>query len=228
MSRIRNIPWRALPSWLFNQRLHILMYHSIADNPRDPHAVPPVEFRKHMQSLQSKQVVSLQTGLEYLRSGHSLHNVYVITFDDALLDFYTNAMPVIREFGYAITMFVPTGLVGQSAVWDSYDASKPLMNWHQMEECQKYKVAFGSHTVNHVRLTECADDVIVNELSVSLQTLRDHLENVIPALAYPGGYHDERVRDAVQSAGCACAVGAASRWGNGSESDFFQLRRERF
>lgn len=229
MQKLFKLPWRSLPSWLIGNRLHILMYHSIADNPYDPHAVPPVEFRKHMQSLQSKQVVSLQTGLEYLRSGRSLHNVYAITFDDALLDFYTNAMPVIREFGYPVTMFVPTGLVGQYSLWDSYDKSKPLMNWGQMKECQKHKVTFGSHTVHHVRLTECADDVIMEELSASLQTLRDHLENVIPALAYPGGYQDERVRNVVRTApGYICAVGASSRWGNGSESDLFQLRRERF
>jgi len=217
-----------LPSWLIGNRLHILMYHSIAYNPHDPHAVPPAEFRKHMQILQSKQVVSLENGLEYLSQGHPLRDVYVITFDDALLDFYTNVMPVIREFDYPVTMFVPTGLVGQYSLWDSYDTSKPLMNWRQMAECQKYKVTFGSHTVNHVRLTECTDDVIADELSVSLQALRDHLENVIPALAYPGGYQDERVRDAAQAAGYICAVGTASRWGNGSESDFFQLRRERF
>jgi peptidoglycan/xylan/chitin deacetylase (PgdA/CDA1 family) len=228
MQKLLKLPWRSLPSWLIGNRLHILMYHGIADNPRDPHAVPPVEFRKHMQSMKSKQVVSLQTGLEYLHSGRSLHNVYVITFDDALLDFYTDAMPVIREFNYPVTMFVPTGLVGQYAVWDSYDQSKPMMNWEKMEECQKYKVAFGSHTVHHVRLTECTDDVIANELSVSLQALRDHLDNVIPALAYPGGYHDARIRGAAQAAGYVCGMSSASHWGNGSESDFFQLRRERF
>lgn len=204
------------------------MYHSIADNPRDPHAISPDEFRKHMQALRSKQVVSLEQGLEVLRSGRSLHNVYVITFDDAYLDFYLNALPVFREFGYPVTMFVPVGLVGGSSAWDSYDKSKPLMNWRQMEECEKHQVLFGSHTVNHVRLTECADDVIMEELSLSLKMLRDRLENVLPALAYPGGYQDSRVRTLVRSAGYDCALGAASRWGNGPESDLFQLRRERF
>jgi peptidoglycan/xylan/chitin deacetylase (PgdA/CDA1 family) len=222
------IPLRSLPSWLLDYRLHILMYHSIADNPRDPHAISPVEFRRHMLALQSKKLVNLQQGLKVLRSGRLLRGVYVITFDDAYLDFFMNALPILREFGYPVTMFVPTGLVGQCSVWDSYDKSKPLMNWRQMEECQKHGVIFGSHTVNHVRLIECADDMILDELCVSLQMLRDHLEKVLPALAYPGGYHDSRVRSLVRSVGYDCALGAASRWGNGSESDFFQLRRERF
>jgi peptidoglycan/xylan/chitin deacetylase (PgdA/CDA1 family) len=228
MQTLFRLPWRSLPSWFIDNRLHILMYHSIADNPRDPHAILPDEFRKHMQVLRSKHVVSLQQGLEVLRSGRSLRGVYVITFDDALLDFYTNAMPVIQQFGYPITMFVPTGLVGQYSAWDSYDKSKLLMNWHQMEECEKHQVVFGSHTVNHVRLIECADDVILEEMRVSLQMLRDHLENVLPTLAYPGGYQDSRVRSLVRSAGYDCALGASSRWGNGSESDLFQLCRERF
>jgi peptidoglycan/xylan/chitin deacetylase (PgdA/CDA1 family) len=228
MNRIRNFPWLVLPAWLFKKRLRILMYHSIADNPRDPHAISPAEFRIHMQALRSKLVVSLGEALEYLRDNRSLLNVYVLTFDDALFDFYSNAMPVLQEFGYPVTMFVPTGLVGGNAVWDSYDKSKPLMTWKQMEECQKYKVVFGSHTVNHVRLTECTADEIMDELCISLGMLREHFENVIPALAYPGGYHNAHIRDAVQAADYACALGASSRWGNGPESDLFQLRRERF
>ena len=204
------------------------MYHSISDNPLDPHAIPPEEFRRQMQALQSKQVVRLCEGLEYLHDGSPLHNMTVITFDDALLDFYSNALPILQEFGYPITMFIPTGRVGGKAVWDSFDKTKSLMTWKQLEECQKGNVSFGSHTVNHAVLTECDDISLQNELAISLQTLRERLENILPALAYPGGYQDGRVRQAASMAGYACGLGVSSRWGNGHESDLMQLRRERF
>jgi len=228
LSRLSNIPWRALPAWLIGDRLRILMYHSIADDPMDSHAISLAEFERQMLSLQAKNVVSLAKGLELLNEGCSLKNTWVITFDDALLDFYTSAFPVIRKFNHPVTMFVPTGMVGGKASWDSFDKSKSLMSWEQLEECQQWNVSFGSHTVHHAALTECADETLRDELTVSLQMLRARLTNILPALAYPGGFQDLRVRLAAQKAGYACAVGVSSRWGNGAESDLMQLRRERF
>lgn len=228
MHRLLNIPWQSLPAWLAGKRLRILMYHSISENPGDPHAISPSEFKRQMRSLQAAHVISLEEGLECLEYRRPLKNIWVITFDDGLMDFYTTALPILREYGYPATVFVPTGLVGKSTVWDSYDKTKSLMTWHQMEECQQWNVTFGSHTANHARLTECNDEILMNELQISLQTLQNRLERVISALAYPGGYHDARVRQAARVAGYYCALGASSRWGNGPESDLFQLRRERF
>jgi len=227
MQRLLNVPWCSLPSWLIGNRLRILMFHSISQNPHDPHAIPASEFKRQMDSLKGAHVISLAEGLQRLRGDHPLKDTWVITFDDALLDFYTTALPILKEFGYPATMFVPTGLVGKSAVWDSYDKTKPLMSWEQLEECQQWGVTFGSHTVLHVCLTECAAETLTDELKTSLRALHDRLKRVDPALAYPGGLHDVRVRLAASAAGYVCALGASSRWGNGPESDFFQLRRTR-
>ena len=222
------IPWRILPAWLLGNRLRILMYHSIAEDTLDIHAVSSMEFRRHMQALQSKQVVSLRVAMEYLQNGRPLNSVVVITFDDALLDFYTHAIPILREFGYPVSMFVPTGLVGGKAAWDGFDQTKPLMTWKQLEECQKWNISFGSHTASHAVLTACDNRSLRDELSNSLETLGDRLENVLPVLAYPGGFQDGRVRMAARQAGYRGGLGVSSRWGNGRESDLMQLRRERF
>jgi len=228
INRLQTIPWKALPAWLAGNRLKILMYHSISENKADIHAVSPAEFRRQMSLLQDCRVVSLEEGLQYLRSNQAVKKTWVITFDDALLDFYTTALPILKDFGYPSTLFVPTGLVGTSSVWDSYDKTKPLMTWQQLEECQKRNVTFGSHTVGHTFLTGCPDEVLVEELRNSLQTLKNKLDCVFPALAYPGGYHDTRVRLAAFNTGYQCALGTSSRWGNGPETDLFQLHRERF
>jgi len=228
LNRLRAVPWKSLPAWLSGDRLHILMYHSISENQHDPHAISLTEFTYQLRSLQGARVISLEEGLRLLRDKRPLKNTWVITFDDALLDFYTTALPVLKEFNFPVTMFVPTGLVGTNSIWDSYDNTKLLMNWAQLEECQQWNITFGSHTASHAKLTECADEVLMNELQISLRTLQKRLKSVIPAIAYPGGYHNDRVRKVTRSAGYACALGASSRWGNGPESDLFQLRRERF
>lgn len=228
MKKLKTIPWSSLPAWSIGNRLRILMYHSIADNHSDPHATSLAEFEHQMVSLQAANVISLAESLKLLKENLPLKNTCVVTFDDAFLDFYTSAIPIIREFQYPVTMFVPTGMLGGKASWDSFDKNKTLMTWEQLEECQKWKVSFGSHTVNHARLTECTDEILIHELQSSLQTLQNKLENIILALAYPGGYQDERVRQAARSAGYGCALGTSSRWGNGPESDLFQLRRQTF
>jgi peptidoglycan/xylan/chitin deacetylase (PgdA/CDA1 family) len=226
--RLANIPWQALPAWLIGNRLRILMYHSISDNLSDPHATSPHEFERHLCLLQSAQVISLKDGLPRLREKRTLKNTWVITFDDALLDFYTTALPILKQYCYPAFMFVPTGLVGKSATWDGTDTTKPLMTWAQLEESQRSNVTFGSHTVNHPRLTDCSDDELKFELQFSLQILQDRLDRVMPSLSYPGGYQSLRVRQAVCNAGYECAVGTSSHWGNGPESDLFQLRRQYF
>ena len=153
---VAQIPWRELPSWLLGNRLRILMYHSISDNPHDPHAISPNVFRQQMQALRTLRVVSLAEGLALL-DAQKLRKSVIITFDDALSDFYTTALPMLIEFAYPATVFVPTGLVGQYATWDSYDKTKRLMSWQQLESCQRFGVVFGSHTVNHANLTACRD-----------------------------------------------------------------------
>lgn len=227
LDRLIKIPWRGLPQWLIGNRLHILMYHSISANPADPHAVSPARFLTQMQFLQSKRVLPLTDALILLGANETLRDCFVITFDDGLLDFYTTALPILKDFGYPVTMFLPTELVGKTAIWDSFDKTKRLMDWDHIVECQKWKVTFGSHTAHHSRLTELAKDEVQQELTLSLQSLKANCSNFIPALAYPGGYYNESTASYVQQAGYLCALGAASHWGNGPETNLFHLRRER-
>jgi peptidoglycan/xylan/chitin deacetylase (PgdA/CDA1 family) len=225
--QLANVPWQALPDWLSGNRLRILMYHSISENQRDPYAISPKEFERQMKILQTQSVISLAEGSKLLSSDQCLKNKWVITFDDGLLDFFNSALPILRDFDYPVTMFLPVGLTGKTSAWDSYDKHKPLMDWAQVESCQQWKVTFGSHTVNHVRLTECSEIQLQEECQESLQILENRLTNTIRALAYPGGYHNQIVHLVAQNAGYICGLGAASRWGNGKDTDVYQLRRER-
>jgi peptidoglycan/xylan/chitin deacetylase (PgdA/CDA1 family) len=221
------MPWKEVPSWIVGNRLRILMYHSISENQRDPYAISPQEFERQMKILQTQAVISLAEGSKLLDSDQNLKNKWVITFDDGLLDFFYSALPILRDFDYPVTMFLPVGLTGKTSVWDSYDKHKPLMNWVQVESCQQWKVTFGSHTVNHMRLTECNESQLKEECQKSLEILESRLTNTIRALAYPGGYHNQIVHQAAQNAGYICGLGAASRWGNSKDTDVYQLRRER-
>jgi len=228
--RFCGIPWAELPNWITGNRLRILLYHSISDNPRDPHSITPSRFEEQMEELSQKgtKVISLKEGIQRLINCVSLKKHIAITFDDAYSDFHQNALPILEDHGFPATMFVPTGLVGKNAEWDSYDQIKPLMNWDEIQEISGRGIELGSHTVSHRRLAECDEGALEHELRSSLDALQERCENVIPALAYPGGYYGPREMSAAKEVGYSCALGGASRWGNGPETDLFQLRRERF
>ena len=101
------------------------------------------------------------------------------------------------------------------------------MTWTQIESCQQSKVTFGSHSLNHTRLTECSERQLEEECQKSIEILESRLTNTISALAYPGGYNNKIVQQAAQNAGYICGLGAASRWGNGRDTNVYELRRER-
>jgi peptidoglycan/xylan/chitin deacetylase (PgdA/CDA1 family) len=205
------------------------MYHSIGDNPVDPHSLHPDIFARQMEELSRRRVrvVGLLDALNEMRQWRKGLRI-VITFDDAYSDFLTNAAPVLKEYGYPATVFAPTGLLGGNAAWDSYDKGKVLMTWSELAELQHMGFSVGGHTVSHARLTECSESELERELRDSLLQLKEHLDGSIPVLSYPGGYFGHRESLAARKAGYMAAVGVGSRVANYPWTNLYALRRRRW
>lgn len=209
--------------------MRIVMYHSIADNPNDPHAVAPAEFARQIEELVRSgcDVIDLPEALQDLRSGNYPGKV-VLTFDDAYEDFLLNAVPILKKHNLPATVFAPTGLIGKTAIWDTHDKSKLLMNWEQLKEIHRLGFGVGSHTVSHPNLIRCDAHQLAHELEYSLDILQQRLDKVTPVLSYPGGHFTKRERKAAQQAGYSAAVGVASHWANYPWTNRFNLRRCRW
>lgn len=210
------------------------MYHSISDRDerhlRDYFKVctPPAQFREQMQTL--KEVgyvgVDLGTGLAWLRSsppspflnagsgsvtGPFLSGIrpVVITFDDGYQDFYTEAVPVMREFGFTATMYLPTAYI--ECERRSFRGIH-CMTWNEVKEARRAGMIFGSHTVNHPKLHGMPWDEIETELRDSRRTVEDRLGEVVQDFAYPYAFPEadrdycERFRSAVGTAGYSTCV----------------------
>jgi peptidoglycan/xylan/chitin deacetylase (PgdA/CDA1 family) len=214
--------------------LRILMYHSIADNPKDIHAIWPDEFDKQMAELsqQSKRgevkVVGLMEGIRLLREGKAWRGLMAITFDDALRDFLLNAVPVLKKYDLPATMFVPTNYIGGTAEWDSYDKSKPIMTWDELAEVSSQGFDIASHTLSHPRLINCDSQQLDYELSYSMETIHSHIPNAVPLLSYPGGFYGKREMQAAEQAGYVGCVGVSSRLANYPWTNRFRLRRRKW
>lgn len=103
-------------------RLRVLVYHRVGEPEAEPDLDPglisatPDEFRIQME-LVSKHYhpVSLHTVLAAHRGETCLPpRAVLITFDDAYLDFASQAWPILQDFGLPAVMFVPTAFPDQA------------------------------------------------------------------------------------------------------------------
>jgi peptidoglycan/xylan/chitin deacetylase (PgdA/CDA1 family) len=95
-------------------KLLILCYHGISL--RDEHRwlgglyLSPDRFRQRLEILKAADanVMTLDEGLERLRTNSLPRRGVVITFDDGFHDFYRQAMPALQDFKYPSTIYLST------------------------------------------------------------------------------------------------------------------------
>jgi peptidoglycan/xylan/chitin deacetylase (PgdA/CDA1 family) len=209
------------------------MYHRIDDvNPNSAvqgHYVSPSLFRSQIQylkragwnALTMSDLVSLWENNQPVPS-----KTCVITFDDGYLNFYTNALPVLNEFGFKSTVFLVSRYIGRNNDWDQEinDCVEPLMGKHHIEDALKCGVEFGSHTLTHKHL-ETSDSALARaEVFDSKAELEQLLGQEMKSFCYPyGGYRLETrnmVEEAGYQSGCSTLKGS-----NTDQTDRFLLRR---
>lgn len=172
----------------------ILMYHSISDEIETGHPyywlnTSPDRFAEHMRFLHDNNysVISLCDAVNML-SATDLPNqpinqsanqqsaakrYVVLTFDDGYLDFYTHAFPVLRQYGFTATVFLPTAYI---------DGKRPglrgkeHLNWDQVRALHGAGITFGSHTVSHPQLHDLSWDEIEYELRESKSVIESQLQ----------------------------------------------------
>ena len=98
--------------------LQILMYHGVSDeeSPYLPSTATQV-FRSHMEYLARYcHVLDLQEAIERME-GHELpERAVVVTLDDGYRDNYLHVFPVLKQLGISATIFLATGVIGNSKV----------------------------------------------------------------------------------------------------------------
>ncbi len=214
----------------------ILMYHSISDPKED--GVHPyyrvntsrAVFAEHIKYLHANQykVITLDKVLERLNSNDNNEGKYVaITFDDGFRDFYTGAFPILQQYGFSATVFLPTGLIGDQ---HGTFKEKDLLTWGEVCELRKKGVVFGSHTVTHRQLKLLKRDEVEHEIKHAKETLEDKLGERIESFSYPYAFpeHDKDfvafMHDTLKT--CGYSVAVTTRIGTSAQRDDpFSLKR---
>ncbi len=174
----------------------ILMYHSISDevergvHPYYQTTTTPRRFADHMRYLHENgyHVVSLGHAVDLLRNGQDLdrRNV-VLTFDDGFRDFYTEAFPILRQYGFPATVFLPVAFIDDPG---STFKNRQCLTWDQVRELHAMGVEFGSHSLTHSDLSALESDELETEIALSKKRIQLHLGQEIQSFCYPFAFPD--------------------------------------
>lgn len=212
--------------------LPILTYHSVSPvstGELAPYTLAPALFAEHMRMLSdaSYAVWSIdQIGDALLQRRPMPDRVVGLTFDDAFVDFVTEVLPVLADYDFGATLYIPTAHLGGRSDWLARSAEdrRPVLDADAIAALPGHGIECGSHSHTHPELDRLAPTVLQCEIARSKAVLEEVTGRRVQTFAYPYGYHSRRVRAAVRTAGYRCACGTGHEAAS-SRSDLFGLPR---
>lgn len=207
--------------------MRVLTYHNIGIAPKHARLktlyVKPNQLRRHIEWIK-------RLGYSFLKSDDLLKTTkskgILLTFDDAYLDFWEEAIEIISSNNITAIVFVPAGLVGTYNQWDyeKLKVKKPLMDWWHLRELVNMGIEIGSHTLTHPYLSKISPSKAKEEIVISKKLLEDKLNTEVTTFCYPYGDYNEKIRDMVIEAGYKMAF--TTRHGTVEENpNLFEIKR---
>jgi len=169
----------------------VVMYHSVGEAD-DPYTVSPLAFRRQIECLARNFDLIRLRDLRRLTGRQDVGRRKVaITFDDAFCDFEETALPILLRQATPVTVFVPTAFVGKANEWDAPFTRcrrKPIMNAGALQRVKDSGlVDFGSHTVDHCRMSELSVEQMRHQVRGSKRALELTLSTPVDLFSYPYG-----------------------------------------
>lgn len=195
----------------------ILMYHKIGDPPPGSRLkslwVSAREFRDQMTYLKVHgftPVTFLDIAAHVDEGVPVPEKPVLITFDDGYRNNYENAFPVLREFGFKAVVFLVVNTVEAENAWHdpATEARISMLTWAQIEDMRAAGIEFGSHTLNHPRLSRLDAAKAAHEIEESRRLLGKRFGRPPMSFAYPYGDGQDlsALQELVRKAGYRWAV----------------------
>ncbi|MEK6280046.1 MAG: polysaccharide deacetylase family protein [Acidobacteriota bacterium] len=213
-------------------RIPVLLYHKISEPRLDTRIrgafTAPPRFRKQMSYLKSQGFV-FYTASDLIKHfeerGEFPKRGVALTFDDGWKDNYTNAFPVLKEFGIKATIFIIPSSIGQMSSGATADGEKPHAHLSQDEilEMSREGIEFGSHTMTHKLLNKIPESEVTAEIEEAKREIENLVQKPCWTFAYPAGFLSDTAQRVVAQAG---HIGAFSTvYGPEDRVDLFALNR---
>jgi len=191
-------------------RVPILMYHYLSvppagsDKYRLDLSVSPANFEAQLKWLKENNYTTIRLDDLYdnLAKGTPIPKKSVIlTFDDGYRDFYENAYPLLKKYGFAATVFVISDYINSG--------NAGYLTWPMVTEMSKAGISIESHSRTHLDLRGRSYDKLVWEILGPIEAIEAYTGKRPRFFCYPMGYHDETEIRVLKSVGTLAAVTTA-------------------
>ena len=186
----------ALPAFCAETfRVPILLYHRFGATVVDGMTITTPVFEAHMKYLHDNgyTVIPLRQLVDHYRGKAPAPKPksVVIVEDDAHKSVYSDMLPVIRKYGYPVTIFTYPSAISNA---------KYAMTWEQLRELKRTGLFdVQSHTYWHPNFKKerkklsgpALDQLVTTQLSKSKARLETELGGRVDMLAWPFGIYDD-------------------------------------
>lgn len=185
----------------------ILMYHHIALPPARAKIrgmyVSPRQFDWQIGWLK-RRGYEFSTFTDLMAPATSPARQVIITLDDGYRNNYTHAFPILQKHNARAVIYPVLNDLGRTGVfWPGAAEQTPadMMSEDELREMAAAGIEFGSHLLNHKRLTEMTEAEQVEELERSKSGLERLQDAQVLSIAYPYGAYDAGIIERTRSAG---------------------------
>lgn len=192
------------------QQANIFVYHRFGDSRYPSTNIDLRVFAAQLQYLQQNEYTVLYASdiVSRLKSGQPLpQRCVALTVDDGYTSFLTGAMPLLRQYGYPVTLFVSSDSVGAGS----------YLNWQQLRQLQEEGVEIGNHSASHPYfVTRQSRDPqhwraqAKHDIQRAQQAFKKHLGTTPQLFAYPYGEYSPELETLLQEIGFAAAFAQQS------------------
>jgi peptidoglycan/xylan/chitin deacetylase (PgdA/CDA1 family) len=188
-------------------------YHRFVDKVRRPDTeITPADFEAQMKQLKDSgiTVISMQDFLAWKRGEKNIPpRCAIITFDDGWKSQYEVGWPILKKYGYPLTLFIYT-----EGVRGGHFGGGEAMTWEQLADMRDAGVDIQAHSKTHQDLRKPYDKVAKKRLSPpeyaqwlqdeivgSKQLLEQRLGVKVNCFAVPYGFYNQHIKDVCKNAG---------------------------
>jgi peptidoglycan/xylan/chitin deacetylase (PgdA/CDA1 family) len=212
-----DVAWTAALRHLCRTRPVILGYHGIADCPRKDDEfmlqLSPAKFRAQLELMLSAGY-RFMTVAELARRAEGRRpppGLAAVSFDDAMRNVFTAALPILAELGIPATVYVPTDWLGRRSPWIGSGGDGAILTADELRRLAAAGWELGTHTSTHADLSRLDYGACRREIDASCAVLGAIAGDRVQTLAYPFGRYGAAAIAAARDAGLLAAVATCSR-----------------
>jgi peptidoglycan/xylan/chitin deacetylase (PgdA/CDA1 family) len=176
------------------QQIPVLSYHNFnRGRKKDLLTVTSADFEEQLNYLKNEQfhTLTIEQMEAFLELGEVPRNSVLITIDDAWISSYKVAYPMLKEFDFNATLFIPTNYISSRTHKD-----QKTLSWAQVKTMvNDTSIDIQCHTKGHqdLNLTKSGESLqsyinsIENQLTKSKKIINEKIGKQVSSLAYPYG-----------------------------------------